>query len=150
MNDPLRPEYDPVSSIDREMKLVKAQNADLRRQVHVLEDERDQLRGRIAMLVFESEALIENLNRAVMLQKSAEEMSSARALEVERLKEQLAGFLGPKCEAKECPDYDGAHPYHANAIEKAHDAGQALLREENALLRAQMERLNAAVTDAVG
>lgn len=71
-------------------KLYHAQAKDLARQLHEAWVERDRVREQLAMVVFENEALIENLNRAVMLQKSAEEMSSARALEVERLKDQLA------------------------------------------------------------
>jgi hypothetical protein len=83
----------------------------------------------------------EQRDRARMLQASAEEMSAARALEVGSLKERLARFLGPECQNKECPDYDGAHPYHASAELRAFDSGLAVQRGENARLREQIAKM---------
>lgn len=33
-------------------------------------------------------------------------------------KRQLAELQGPECKDKECPDYDGSHPFHDNAVER--------------------------------
>lgn len=138
---------------------------DLKRQLHEAWAERDAAQREHAAVATELEAVREERDtalkeanvelpamarevqqaeaerdRALELKVSAEELSSARALEVERLKDQLAGFLGPKCEAKECPDYDGAHPYHANAIEKAYEAGQKAVRDEYERLKAEIQQ----------
>lgn len=50
MSDPLRIEYDPVSAVDREMKLVKAQNADLLRQLHNAQAEVERLKDELRQI----------------------------------------------------------------------------------------------------
>ena len=120
MGDPLRPEYNAADALARELKLVKAQNLALQRQCHAVEEQRD---------------------RARMLQASAEEMSSVRALEIDRLNTRAEEFLGPKCANAECPDYDGMHPYHSTLASKAFDAGQAVMRGENEALRVQIAKM---------
>lgn len=43
-----------------------------------------------------------------------------------KVKEELASWTGPRCITPddECLDYDGAHPYHENSIEKFWDKKQ--------------------------
>lgn len=38
--------------------------------------------------------------------------------ELEEAKKELAKHRGPECKDKECPDYDGAHPFHDNEVER--------------------------------
>jgi predicted nucleic acid-binding Zn-ribbon protein len=128
--DPLPPALDPygVEALSRELKLVKAQNFALQKQCYAMEEQRD---------------------RARELQGSAEEMSSARALEIEALKENLARVRGPECQSKECLDYDGEHPFHQNIAALAHERAQKPMREEIERLKAELTAARCAL-DPVG
>lgn len=73
---------------------------------------------------------------------------------VAELQAELDKLYGPKCERsdEECPDYDTEHPYHENAIVKAHELGQqkmlgTLQDTQAALEKALQERDEAIAHD---
>ena len=72
------------------------------------------------------------------------EISDVQQAEIEGLKGSLSRLRGPECQDKECPDYDGEHPYHENVAVKAHERAQVPLREENEQLRADLSLLRLA------
>ena len=53
----------------------------------------------------------------------------------------LSKLMGPKCEDKDCPDHDGGHPYHENALEKAYEKGQVVAKELMKECKRQLETL---------
>lgn len=44
---------------------------------------------------------------------------------VAELEQQVSEFNGPVCLTPDCPDYDGYHPYHQNAVSNAWNQAQA-------------------------
>ena len=87
MSDPLRPEYDPVAHY-----VCEASN--WRQQLGEAQEELAAAKAALGQAVKEVFTALEERDRARMLQKSSEEMSAARALEVEALKAQIAGLIG--------------------------------------------------------
>lgn len=51
-------------------------------------------------------------------------LPNCASVELDELRKFRDSFNGPECKDAECLDYDGAHPFHQNALEKAHNAAQ--------------------------
>ena len=63
--------------------------------------------------------------------------------------EALEQWTGPTCPNDECPDYDGAHPYHFNAVEKFWTERQkhVVVEEVVSSLKAQNDRLRTRIVE---
>jgi len=55
--------------------------------------------------------------------------------------EELAKHRGPECKDKDCPDYDGAHPFHDNEVERFWRE-----KQKDFVLKSEHERLLKAAT----
>lgn len=64
-------------------------------------------------------------------------LPNCASVELDELRKFRDHMNGPECKDTNCLDYDGAHPFHQNALENAHAVGQDKMRP--ALLEAQAE-----------
>lgn len=120
-----------INAQNRIIALQDAQKENLKGQMRNLEGQLDVLKTELAERQGDANDRVHDLLNAAGV-SDLDEVSGYIGLEahVRRAVERLNAFQGPKCLDQECPDYDGEHPYHQSLQVKAHETGQAKMRQK--------------------